>query len=65
MECQVKFRQNLELQEILNDTTLKAFHETGCVVILGDGCGLNYLTTNPAIAEELKKQNKAWEEEVR
>ena len=51
------FSENLHLE------ILEAFHETECFVLLGDGCGLNYLTNNLAIAEELARQNKAWEEE--
>lgn len=37
---------------------LEAFHETKCVVILADGCGLNYLTSDFTIAEKLRTKTR-------
>jgi hypothetical protein len=31
----------------------RAMQQTNCVLILGDGCGLNYATTSPQLQEEL------------
>ncbi len=41
----------------LNQDILKIFQETGCTLLLGDGAGLNYLSTDKKITkilEELK-----------
>jgi hypothetical protein len=37
----------------LPDSISLAFCTTACVVILGDGCGLNFVTANSSVAERL------------
>lgn len=38
------------------DGLVEAVERANCVLILGDGCGLNYLTSDARLHEEIRKQ---------